>query len=214
LSSPPQNGNIGNKKELPGDYKYEDLNGDGVIDGQDMQPMFHNENPVINYGLTFSAYWKGFDLNILFQGAAGYTVNISGPYTTMFWGDGNIPAYFMDRWHLSDPYNPNSEWVEGKWPSSRNQFDVGALYLPSNAWRKPADYLRFKNAEIGYTFSQKLLKKIGLDNIRAYANANNIYTWCEPFVKPYDPEAITGVASYGFKYPITLSVNMGISINF
>ena len=103
----------------------------------------------------------------------------------MFWAEGNLPAYFMDRWHLADPYNPASEWIPGEWPASRaNPNNIGMLYEESGVWRRSASYLRFKNIELGYSFKQAVLHKIGIDKIRVFSNMSNVYTWADQYVKP------------------------------
>ncbi len=132
----------------------------------------------------------------------------------MFWDEGNLPAYFMDRWHLEDPYNQGSEWVPGEWPSTRLVDDVGMLYAPSSAWRRNASYVRFKNLEIGYTFEQEIVKSVGIEYIRVYTNMNNVYTWADKYVKPFDPESVSGLFSTGWTYPIMRTVNFGVNITF
>jgi len=215
LNSPIQNGSLGNGRELPGDFKYEDLNGDGVIDGNDESPQFYDESPNVNFGLNFSASWKGIDVNLLFQGAANYTARYTHAYTTYFWGEGNLPAYFYDRWHMSDPYNPeSSEWIPGEWPAMRPGHNLGMIYAESEAWRRPADYIRFKNIEVGYTVPQTLVQKAGLENVRLFMNINNVYTWADEYIKPFDPESISGPHAAGWIYPITRSFNFGINVNF
>ncbi|MEN8155522.1 MAG: TonB-dependent receptor [Bacteroidota bacterium] len=217
LSAPPQNGILGNSKELPGSFRYEDLNGDGVIDGNDTSPMAYNENPKTYYGLNFNVSWKGFDLNLLFQGAANYTARYTHAYSTMFWDEGNLPAYFMDRWHRSDPYNTESEWIPGEWPASRVGMameDVGMTYAESDVWRRSATYLRFKNIELGYSLNRAAIQRVGIQNVRVYVNVNNVFTLADKFIKAFDPESIGGSYSAGWTYPILRTVNLGANINF
>lgn len=213
-SSPIQNGALGNSRELPGDFIYEDLNGDGIIDGNDVSPQAYNESPKTYFGLNFNASWKGLDINMLFQGAANYTARYTHAYSTMFWDEGNLPAYFMDRWHMEDPYNSDSEWIPGEWPASRLVGDAGMLYAESDAWRRSASYLRFKNLEVGYTFSKNSIQRIGLTHVRVFASVNNVYTWADKYVKPFDPESISGAFSAGWTYPIMRTLNLGLNVNF
>ena len=212
--APVQNGDLGNRRELPGDFRYEDLNGDGVIDGNDVSPQALNENPKTYYGLNFNGSWKGIDFNILFQGAANYTARYTHAYSTMFWDEGNLPAYFMDRWHLEDPYNADSEWVPGEWPASRILENSGMLYTESDAWRRSASYLRFKNLELGYTLDKTSIQRIGLTHVRVFVSINNLYTWADKYVKPFDPESIAGAFSAGWTYPIMRTFNLGINVHF
>src|SRR5690606_1092064 len=132
-------------------FKYKDVNGDGVIDGNDMQPIFYNGTPKMHYGLTLNAGYKGFDFNMLWQGAANYTIRFREVYAEVFAFGLNTPAYFFDRWHQEDPYDPNSAWVPGKWPATRFVTNAGTNYLESEVWRKDASYLRLKSIQLGYT---------------------------------------------------------------
>ena len=128
---------------------------------------------------------------------------------------GNTPEYFYDRWHLSDPYDANSEWIPGEWPAIRLEQDMGSFYTrDSQIWRKNASYLRLKTIEIGYTFSPRLMHKLGIGSLRIYANGNNLFTICDPFVKAFDPEKIEGDYSAGLNYPLNKSFNFGLTLNF
>lgn len=216
LYAPMQNGDQGNiRRELPGDFKYEDLNNDGVIDGQDESPIFFDGTPKIHYGLNLNASWKGFDVNVLFQGSGKYTLRFTEVYAEMFAFRGNTPAYFYDRWHKADPYNADSEWVAGKWPASRTVESVGRMYAESSVWRRDATYLRIKSVELGYTFGFNFLNRMGIERLRIYTNAFNLYTFADPFVKPFDPEKLEGVGnSAGFTYPVTKTYNLGVNVSF
>jgi TonB-linked SusC/RagA family outer membrane protein len=214
IFAPIQNGGLGNTRELPGDFKYRDVNDDGMIDGNDNLPLFWGGQPKMHYGLTLNASWKGFDMNTLFQGSANYSVRFTHAYATYLWGDGNQPAYFNDRWHKADPYNPNSEWVPGEWPAARRTADVGAMYSESAAWRKDASYVRLKSLELGYTFASSFIEEIGLKNVRLYINGHNLLTITDPFVKAFDPEKIEGALNTGWVYPLQKSYNLGVNIRF
>lgn len=214
INAPIQNGDLGNTRELPGDFKYKDLNNDGVINGLDETPLFYGGSPKIHYGFTLGANWKGFDTNILLQGSGRYSVRFREVYAEVMAFRGNTPAYFFDRWHKADPYNPDSEWVPGKWPASRFIQNTGSMYAESSVWRKDASYLRLKSVELGYTLNNPLLKSVGIDRIRLYANAHNLFTLADPFVKPFDPEKIEGAFSAGFTYPLTQSYNFGFNLSF
>ena len=211
IFSPLQNGDLANGKELPGDFKYKDMNGDGIINGDDQVPLFYNGTPKMYYGLTLAAQWKGFDITALFQGSGNYTVRFQEVYAQMFAFRGNTPAYFYDSW----TQNEDGSWNPGEWPANRYITDVGAMYAESEVWRKDASYFRLKTVDLGYTLrNQSWMKKIGVDNFRIYVNGHNLYTWADDFVKPFDPEKIEGAYSAGLTYPLTRSYNMGINITF
>lgn len=215
-TSPIQNGDNGNSKELPGDYILKDLNGDGVVNDMDKVPLFWSSSPLIHFGFNVQANWKNFDFYALFQGSALYTVQFNEVYATMLYlKGGNFPEYFFDRWHREDPYDANSKWIPGKWPAARLEQDMGALYTrDSEIWRKDASYLRLKSVEIGYTFDSKLLKNVGIDKLRLYINGYNLLTFCDPFVKAFDPEKIEGDYNAGLNYPLNRTFNFGLTMNF
>jgi TonB-linked SusC/RagA family outer membrane protein len=214
VNAPVQNGTLGNSKELPGDFRYNDINNDGVIDGNDVIPLEWGGNPKMHYGLTLAAKYKDFDFNMLWQGSAKYSVLFTHNYATMLWNDGNMPAYFYDRWHLSDQFDPNSEWIAGAWPAIRRQPDVGAMYSESSMWRRDASYVRLKSLELGYTLPFRILNPYGIQNLRIFLNGYNLLTICDPFVKPFDPERIEGNYNAGWVYPLTKSFNVGINLTF
>jgi TonB-linked SusC/RagA family outer membrane protein len=214
LFAPVQGGANGNTLILPGDYKYKDVNGDGVINDLDMVPMFYSGNPTLQYGLTLNGSWKGLDFSVLLQGSSKYTVRFREVYAEVLAFELNTPAYFFDRWHREDPYNPDSAWIPGKWPSTRTVTYAGSNYLESEIWRKDASYIRLKNVDIGYTFPRKWFEGSGVESLRVYFNGQNLLTICDPFVRPFDPEKIEGANSSGFTYPVMRSFNFGVNINF
>lgn len=206
-----QDGLLGNSKEMIGDFKYKDQNGDGVIDGNDLVPIAYNGSPKFYYGFSLGARWKNLDFNMLWQGSGNYTVRFTHYYATMLWNDANMPAYFFDRYHQD---SETGEWIEGQWPAIRNQADVGAMYSESDRWRKDATYLRLKSISLGYTLSNDWFRSIGIQSVRLAANGYNLLTFCDPFVKPFDPERIEGSFSAGWVYPLTRSFSFNLNVTF
>ena len=209
----------GNLYVLPGDYKYEDLNGDGEIGSEDYHPMYlegNNGVPASSYGLTLNVSWKDFDFNMLWQGSAFFTGQLY-EWTGMLFegGDSNSPDFYYDRWHRADMWDPNSEWIAGKYPASRI---FGPPYWhnwkQSPSIKKDASYVRLKSVEIGYTLPENLLKKYGVMNLRVFVNAYNLFTICDPMFKQFDPERILGLAGSGFSYPLSQSYNFGLNVSF
>lgn len=214
LNSPIQSSLEGNRKVLPGDYKYQDINEDGVIDGNDTVPLFYSGYPKLFYGFTINGNWKGFDLSLVFQGSGFNTIRFTEMYAEVLAYNRNTPEYFYDRWHRVDMYDPSSEWVAGRWPSTRLMADSGSNYYESSVWRKDVSYLRLKNLTFGYSIPKKIISKAKISALRVYFNANNLLTICDKFVKPYDPEKTVGTSSMGCNYPLVKSYNFGINISF
>ncbi|MBR0285975.1 MAG: TonB-dependent receptor [Bacteroidales bacterium] len=212
------------KAMLPGMYKIEDRNQDGVIDANDMYYTWSETNPPLQFGLVLSGSWKGLDFNATFNAATLVSKSVSlsggmgyGFFTTFY-------ENYMDRWHTTDPkadpFDPNTQWTAGYWPALA--IATSAYDDSSNlTYRKnqPYDYvdgtyLRLKSLEIGYTFQAKLLQKAHIRSLRVYVNGTNLLTFCNPLLKPYDPErnqnSYLGVAGT----PLMKNFSAGININF
>jgi TonB-linked SusC/RagA family outer membrane protein len=203
----------GNSKTLPGDYIHLDTNGDGVINSNDMMPIFWNGQPKLNFGLTTFISWKGFDFNMLWQGAGMYSLKYNEILGNVLALDNsNSPAMYYDRWHLADVYDPNSAWIPGKYPATRRlDSDNGANRIESDVQRVDATYARLKNIELGYTIPNKYLKKLGITKMRFYVNAFNPVVFCDSYLKSFDPEITDG---NGFQYPLSKSYNFGLNLTF
>ncbi|MDR3217696.1 MAG: TonB-dependent receptor [Dysgonamonadaceae bacterium] len=208
-----ETGSYGNSRTLPGDYIHLDVNGDGIISGADMAPIFWNGQPKLNFGITFFAAWKGLDFNMLWQGAGMYSLKyneILGQVLAL--DSSNSPAIYYDRWHLADIYDPNSDWIPGKFPATRRlDSDNGANYLESDIKRVDASYARLKNIELGYTIPAQYLKLLGISNLRCYFNGFNLLVICNSYLKSFDPEITDG---NGFQYPLSRSYNFGVNLTF
>lgn len=207
----------GQRYILPGDYIFKDANNDGMLSEWDDLPiakgtadMGSQAIPEINYGFNMSLKWKDFDMSVLFQGATNYSVmlieQLQNPYP---WGRNGL-SHFYDSWHRADFNNPNSEWIPGKYPPSR----IGGVNWSnrtSAAYNiKDASYLRLKSMEVGYTLPTKYISKIGIKNCRLFANGFNLLTWSKlDFMDPEHPQD-----QYGYMYPLTRNMNLGVNVSF
>lgn len=204
--------NKGNSILRPGDFEYEDWNGDGVIDGNDDHPIAIKGMPKINFGLTLGGEWRGIDLSLLFQGAAQSNVYYPEQLERPLYWDRNGLSMFMDRWHLADrdadPSDLNSEWVPGYYPSTTTGETTN--YRTSERSVQDASYVRLKSLEIGYSLPLSLLQKTGLKKVRIYFSGYNLFTITG--VKYLDPEHTD--ETYGYLYPLTKSYNIGINLTF
>mgnify|MGYP000254439865 FL=1 len=167
----------------------------------------------MNFGLTFSGQWKGLDLSMSFQGASMFNARMNA--SPLQWG-GSAWNIFMDRWHKVDAsgnvnsFDPNGEWVPGKYPSTRVQ-DPQNYGIESSFWYNDCSYLRLKNLEIGYTFPSKWTKFVGVNSLRLYANGYNLFTIQSSASDYIDPENPGGGID---RYPIMRNFNFGINVNF
>ena len=213
LNSPVQDKD-GNRSLMPGDLKFEDYNGDGIIDDNDTQPLGHGATPRMYYGLNMSGEYKGFDLTVFFQGAAGHDIYVSGDILDPFiqQGLGNGLAIMTDRWHREDPTDPYSKWIPGYMPAAR--VAGVADNRSSNSWSlHNASYLRLKTLELGYTLPKVLTKKAAIDRVRFYINCNNLLTFTkrDGLMKNVDPESNSSGIRY---YPQMKTYNFGVNVTF
>ena len=192
----------------PGDIRYKDLNGDGIINSSDQTAIGYGSIPRIIYGLNFGAGYKGFDISLFFQGAALVDFNYSSGFGTTPFPEGatygNLYTQIMDRW---TPENPNSDAF---YPRLSTGQDITTNYYTSTWWIKRADYIRLKQAEIGYTFTDNnYLNRLSIQNIRIFTSGTNLFT-LSPW-KLWDPELGDG---RGTVYPNITTYNLGLRINF
>lgn len=189
-------------KVIPGDMKYKDINNDGVINDFDRIAIGYYPIPELQYGITFDGSFKGFDFSMLFQG--------SGNSSTYFDSWGYVPFFNQGtalKAHL------NSWTPETAETATFPRIDIGANannHRLSTFTQQNGNYLRLKNAEIGYSFSQSLLNRFGLKTVRIFANGQNLITWSK--IKLVDPEY--GNGSIGTTYPQQKVYNFGVSLNF
>ncbi|GHT67558.1 SusC/RagA family TonB-linked outer membrane protein [Bacteroidia bacterium] len=188
---------------LIGDYMYEDWNGDGEINDNDIHPIRFNQNPWVNFSLLFEGNYRRFDLNLLFHGSALGSLE----YGEQMRGDSNTLAFMLDRWHpvdpKADPYDPATEWVSGYYAmGGRTRARDNSTFNVSDA-----SFLRLKSIELGYTLPQYK----GCD-LRLFANGYNIFTITP--VRNCDPEHPGIGESWGYMYPLNKTFSLGLSVKF
>ena len=202
----------GNRTMRPGDIIYKDLNNDGRITDLDMRKIGYSGGlPLLNYGISINANWKGFDINMLWQGAGKYQYYREWEVQKPAPGDGNSAAMFADRWHREDPFDLNSAWIPGKYPSTgswasgqNNNYDRA-----SDFWLTNIVYLRLKELELGYTIPQQISLKAGIKRFRVYFSGTNLITFDN--IDIVDPEI--DIAN-GVTYPPTKLVSIGFNATF
>jgi hypothetical protein len=194
----------------PGDVVYKDLNGDGKItDLGDRTVMGNPRSPEIQFGLPISLQYKGFDFSLLFQGALNSSILLKD---AAVW---DFPTFDQDKLGSVRPIHM------GRWtPETAETATYPALHIGNSENNKnsnsslflyDAKYLRLKNIEIGYNLPKDLIKKIGLNQLRVYAQGMNLFTWSGLKDLSIDPEM--GNTS-GYWYPILKVYNFGINLNF
>lgn len=187
----------------PGDVRYVDVNGDGVIDNLD-RTQIGNPNPDYTFGITLSGDYKGFDFSIVASGVAGNEIVQS--YRNQASPLGNYTTRILDRWHGEGSSNTMPRVTS----DNRNWTNFSDLYI------QKGDYLRISNVTVGYDFG-KVFKKSYLKQVRIYAAALNLYTFTK--YDGMDPEI--GYGTEGFAsgidlgyYPRPRTFMLGANLRF
>jgi len=187
---PIDNDGQNNSSQLPGDFIYKDVNGDGIINGLDERPIGYPTGwaPMLSFGGRIGLDYKGVDLNIDFSGGSMQSWNQDYELRNAFHGGGNSPAYLLeDRWHRADPYDPNSEWVPGYYPAIREGHS-GPNAKNNDFWLTNVRYLRVRNLELGYALPATVLNKINANKIRVYVRGSNLFSFDNVKRFQIDPE--------------------------
>ncbi|WP_298648764.1 TonB-dependent receptor [uncultured Proteiniphilum sp.] len=195
-----------------GDLKYKDINGDGIISSEyDYVKTGYGAIPEINYALNMEVSYKNFYVTMLWQGVANTDYELSGVY------DSGVTASTV--YTASFPESGNSPYyrIEGAWTPENTDAQYPRLSTVANgnnAWQSTwwvinGNYLRLKNANIGYNFPEKLLRNTPFNQINIYLAGTNILTLS--YFKYVDPESPS--VSNGY-YPQQKTYTLGINVSF
>ena len=189
-----------------GDLKYRDMNGDGFIDDRDETFIGYSDIPENMFALSLGATYKGWGINVMFQGVNRVSRYYDAEAMYAFVNGGKVKEHHLKRWDpaQSEAYNlANAEYPLLHYDSygDHNQRQ-NSFFLKNGA------FLRLKNVELSYTLPQKWTKTVGMSSCRLYVNANNLLTW-DHLDKLTDPES-----NGSNRYPIMRIVNFGVNINF
>jgi TonB-linked SusC/RagA family outer membrane protein len=201
--------------EQPGDFKFEDINGDGVITEADKQIVGH-PNPDYTYGITNTFRYKGFDLNILIQGQSGGSVYSQLGRALSRPGQGrsdNHTESFVKRWH--------SETDQGQGRFGKAYSTYNNPITSATDWLYSSDYIRLRNLTLGYNL-KNLIKKNFIQDARIYFTIENFFGH-DKYTNGLNPEAAnTGISSnsaypeagdYG-ALPLPKSLIVGLNVTF
>jgi len=195
-----ENGDLIQPNAEPGDFKYADLNKDGVINADD-RTFIGDPTPTFSYGFTLSGDWKGIDLLLFATGVAGN--DIYNGLRRLDLAAANWTTDALGRWNGVGTSDTYPRLVTGD--PNKNFSNPSTFHLSNGA------YFRIKTLQIGYTLPKDFVKKIGLQNLRFYVSSNNLATWTK--YSGYDPEI--GGSSYGIDrgfYPQARSFMIGINV--
>ncbi len=201
---------------IAGDLMFEDLNGDGIINTDDRKYTGYSDLPEKIFGANLSLDFKGFDISTFWQGASNVSIRPGGPLANEF-GPNVQPFHMEGRW-VYDPARGLDTRATATYPA----LQLGAsaqTRLPSTFNVLNAEYIRLKTAEIGYTFSQGLVKKLRVSNVRVFVNGSNLLTFDRLGKYNLDPEYFstlgdangTGTGAYS---PQNKFYALGLNVTF
>lgn len=179
----------------PGDIKYADLNNDNVIDARDKE-IIANTTPTVQYGINLSLKYKGFNLDVLGYGLAGYDRMLTNGYYENY-GGGKYSQVVIDGLP-----NGNAHPIL-RADNSLNNFQ------DSDYWTVNGGFFKLRNAEVGYTLPLSLTSKIRLSGVKVFVRATNLFTISK--IKDLDPEYLSAGVS---DYPLFTTVTGGLSLSF
>lgn len=194
----------------PGDVKYEDVNGDGIMDAND-RTILGNNQPKFMYGMTNNFTFKGFDLSVAFNGTyGGQVLNLSRRFFDNLEGISNNLAVVLDRWR--SPEQPGNGIVP-----RANSNTTGNNGSVSSRWMESGSFLRLQNVTLGYKLPNRWMSAMKVTNARLYISGQNIHTWSKylnynPDVSNYSSALAPGV-DYG-SYPLYRTFVLGLNMSF
>lgn len=197
----------------PGYIRYEDISGpdgipDGLVNSTYDRTVLGSSTPKFYYGLTINASYKGFDFSALLQGLGGHQRLIGSYMAYAFYNGGQIQQWQIDnRWTTEDP----DKWAEYPRLETMNMNNTNLQI--SDYWIRNASFLRIKNIQIGYTFSNSVIDRIGLQNLRIFFSGQNLYNFTS-FYKGWDPENEIATGDSPSFYPINSIYSFGVNVRF
>ena len=186
----------------PGDLRYRDQNGDGLLDNRDFV-VLGNPNPRFTYGLNTYFRYKALDLQVDIQGVGG--IELLNALREVRYGNENYTQdFYNNRWTTTSP--------SGSTPSanlSGRNLDVSSYYV------EKGDYIRLRNVQLGLNLPKAFASTLRVQTVRFYANAQNPLTLTR--YKGFTPEVSGGPTNAGIDlnvYPLTATYNFGVNIGF
>ena len=187
---------------LPGDIKYTDLNGDGVVNENDMTAIGSPQVPEIIYGFGISAGYRDFDLSVFMQGAAKVSFFINPNDISPFVNERNALSVIANNYWSENNPNPNAFWPR------LSTYEISNNNQQSTWWQREGDFLRLKNVEFGYTLPEKSSGIFSGLNTRIYFTGLNLVTFSK--FDLWDTE----MGGNGLGYPPQKIYNLGLQVKF
>ncbi|WP_109672989.1 SusC/RagA family TonB-linked outer membrane protein [Dyadobacter jejuensis] len=216
---------------LPGDIKFSDLNGDGVIDYGDNtvdnpgdKKIIGNALPRYTFGTTLAADWHDFFISAFFQGV-GHQDRYPGGEAASFWGQYNRPYNKIPAWQLGNIWSEdNPDAYLPRYRGYVAQNGSGELRQEQTKYLQNIAYVRLKNIQVGYNLPMAVTSKLKMHAARIYVSGDNLFTWSPLYkiTKDIDVEntggsdrvLTSGTSGNGNNYPMLKGFTMGLSVTF
>jgi TonB-linked SusC/RagA family outer membrane protein len=189
----------GNSSLQPGDVRYQDLNGDNIIDVRDQKVFGDGDKPAINFSLNLGAEYKNFALSVLLTGAAGYDLYVDGEAQSPLRNGFNGYQYQLDYWTPENTGAAYPRVTDGGFNDNN--------YRYSDFWMRDGKHIRFKNINLSYTLPKSENNK-SYDEIRVFCTGYNLFV-IKNYDEEFDPQ---NTSSVGWYYPQTKSLTFGINV--
>lgn len=188
--------------EVAGDLIYQDTNEDGVVNNND-RVILGSPIPDLVFGFNLGFDYKGFDFRADFNGTYGNEIYNAKKQTRF--NTYNFETSYLDRWTGEGTSNSEPRVTNG-----------GHNYEVSDRFVEDGSFLRLRNVQVGYNFSEVALSKIKVQNFRVYLSGTNVFTWTK--YSGYTPEigggSVIGTGYDSGLYPVARTFNLGISASF
>ena len=200
----------------PGDVRYQDTNGDGVIDSKD-RVFVGSPYPKLQYGLNLNAGYKNFDISVFWQGVSGNQIYNNAKFALERYDGPNNYEADVQPWTTTNPSTTTPRLLQAGGAGELGQAAVSNALYNSTRWLEDGAYLRLKNVQIGYTFPKALLGRVpAIGSLRVYVTGRNIVTFTK--YSGFDPE-ITGTEYFGrgidnSAYPNVRTFTGGVQATF
>ncbi|MFH5884514.1 SusC/RagA family TonB-linked outer membrane protein [Halalkalibaculum sp. DA3122] len=187
----------------PGDIKYVDQNGDGLINAAD-RVVIGDPFPSMNYGISLSANYKNFDFSAFIQGVGSRDVLLQGNAVWALWNAGKVREWQAEDYWTPD--NPDASYPRLTQATSHSNFQA------TDFWVYDASYLRLRNLQVGYTLPNTLTSQLSISNARIFFLGQNLLTLFDDMPQGVDPNVPNG--TFGGYFAVNRLLSAGIDINF
>ncbi|MDR1343523.1 MAG: TonB-dependent receptor [Prevotellaceae bacterium] len=211
---------------LPGDIKYKDVNGDGIVDQDDVVPLSYSNVPRVQYGFAGEFSYKNFKVSVLFEGVGEVQYFFGDSYDGQSSGASGGSGYFPYAWEsrgnlLQIAVDQSSRWTPASYSGTRDTENPNARFprltygdnannnRASTFWLADGRYFRLKNVEVSYTLPTSWMRSIGIESATVSLVGDNLHVWDR--IKLWDPAQ---ASSNGGVYPLQRTFTAQLYVTF